>query len=648
MKQLQWKKDTQFAYNSPSLTNTEIVGSGDEAKVQLEPLTPETDNIPFTTPANYSYNASEIEVGSGIAKLKELSGAVHNFPFTTPSNYTYPSDIEVVGGVSKLKSLMPTNATFHANYNSDIHGTWGDGVLTGTGYGGASVSGGELDLTGRTAQWVDYAGLDNGDSLQQGCIRFLYRPNWTGNPTAITGFFETLEGHNLNKNRIGMYMNAGTLQCFFYDGTGTYIHSLSTPWSPVANQQYEFEINFDFDIGESRLFIDGIIVASNLTQTMTRNSTTGLIRIGTNNTGTWVPDAKYDNVIIFDAVQHTANYTPLATIPPAKYAQTDPKIINSVGFVFSLMFNSFTETSTIPSGTGIQYQLSSDNGVTWKYWNGSSWATITGSQTDSWYYTNESNIASVVSVNISSLASSGTLVFRAFLHTTNIETPELDNILMTTATTYIVGSFEIAMNYDIQPTKVSHYTSIAETTVKPTDTDIKYQFSINGGSTYNGIWLSISELNTAIQSISCFFTGVDTIRFKAQLTTAIINSTPTLDNLYLISHTGFELTGEFEITMQTLDYLTWDAIRITKTQLPKTTIKVYTKSGAIVIDPLFDWVEREDGDILNFESKYFQWKVEFTTNGKTTPSLSLLEIDYFIGYLDIFHQDSITERIVRR
>ena len=56
-----------------------------------------------------------------------------NFPFTTPSNYTYDTDlIEVTGGVAKLKNLAPTDMTAYASYNSTRDLTQANGSVTGT------------------------------------------------------------------------------------------------------------------------------------------------------------------------------------------------------------------------------------------------------------------------------------------------------------------------------------------------------------------------------------------------------------------------------------------------------------------------------------------------------------------------------------
>ncbi len=91
-------------------------------------------------------------------------------------------------------------------------------------------------------------------------------------------------------------------------------------------------------------------------------------------------------------------------------------------------WDSFTETATKPANTEINYQISIDDGTSWLYWNGSSWATDPDpneGDTETEY-----NSASVVNTNLSSLPiTSAELTFRAFLVSNNgTSLPSLDKV----------------------------------------------------------------------------------------------------------------------------------------------------------------------------------------------------------------------------
>lgn len=98
------------------------------------------------------------------------------------------------------------------------------------------------------------------------------------------------------------------------------------------------------------------------------------------------------------------------TIYP-KTSLTPPGVTGWTGFV---------ETAT-KNGGEINYQLSGDDGVTWKYWNGAIWATTTSS-------TNY-NVATLIHSHIDSFSTaSGKIKWRAFLVSNGSQQVILDNI----------------------------------------------------------------------------------------------------------------------------------------------------------------------------------------------------------------------------
>ena len=171
-------------------------------------VTPGTSerNWPYSVPGNYIYNSSLIEVSAGNAHLK-TSGAVTNYPFTTPGNYTFPASIQVGSGVADLVDIIPADATFYASYDSDVDGTWGDGVLTGTPVGGAAVAGGFLDLAHNDLRYVTYASASNFVSGNDGCMRIKIKPDYTGLPPSTQILYDVSNG-TTQHNRCVMWHDA--------------------------------------------------------------------------------------------------------------------------------------------------------------------------------------------------------------------------------------------------------------------------------------------------------------------------------------------------------------------------------------------------------------------------------------------------------
>ena len=79
----------------------------------------------------------------------------------------------------------------------------------------------------------------------------------------------------------------------------------------------------------------------------------------------------------------------------------------------------FDETAT-KNGGEIYYQLSDDDGATWQYWDGSSWSTAGAS---------DYNAASAVSSSISEFSTTtGKIMFKAFLESDGSQQVQLDNV----------------------------------------------------------------------------------------------------------------------------------------------------------------------------------------------------------------------------
>ncbi len=94
----------------------------------------------------------------------------------------------------------------------------------------------------------------------------------------------------------------------------------------------------------------------------------------------------------------------------------------SLGRAFPSALTQFNLARTGDCGTvdDVRFQVSSDDGTTYKYWNGSAWTTVTttGSYTQSANYT-------LTSGNIGTLASSGTFKFKALVPSEFSKTCEL-------------------------------------------------------------------------------------------------------------------------------------------------------------------------------------------------------------------------------
>jgi len=253
-----------------------------------------------------TYNNTEYD-GSAVVLSSGQSSGIYTSKIFDGS---YESSWNNISWIQKDCYGCYSDMTFYSNYNNEINGTWGEGVLTGTPHNNPIISDNKLNLVGGAIIYVDYDANLNADSQQVGAVRFKITPNYTGigNKHAM---FSISKEHNSVINMISLVQwHNGQLKIYIFDSLGSEITSQLLPvWSPTTGQEYEFELNWDLDNGETRLFIDGNQLGNTIATTGTRSSDIGLLRVG----ATWhainfPPDCEIDDFIVFDKVQHISDY----------------------------------------------------------------------------------------------------------------------------------------------------------------------------------------------------------------------------------------------------------------------------------------------------------------------------------------------------
>jgi len=628
----QWKTDTQFDFGSPVKTNVETSGEGVSAKVQLKKQIPTDNNVTFTTAANYTADANSF-VNEETERGELLSPGSNDFDLNVEGENTQTPvlSMDFIAGTVRIKDDRPSNALCAAGYGTDEDLDWGNGAdsdLIGA-LTLATIVDGKLDCANNYTdhRYVDYDADKHADMLQKGCIDIKWVPAYTGGPSgntqSIWDIFET--GTNNNRLSLQHLKTEKDLRLSIWEDDGTN-HTLDFGvYEAVNGTEVLLSINFDLDTGAIRLFVDGVQLGATFTDTGTRTGTIDTLRIGANRPLVNAEGHhKFTYFIIFDAVQHTSNYTPGGAPPTTIFATNDPSVRPNAGFAFGSPLDEFTVTATDYTNTSNSHVVSSDNGVTPKYWNGSAWVPSDKSPA-------QRNDEATIHTNIASLAASGTFLPESFLESDGKRTSRLDNIKVSTTGNPLTGIIE--MNFDLQPSIAISWLTIIENVNKPAGTDVKYQYSTDSGSVYNGSFISASALQTAVIALILAKDGTDTLRYKFQL---IPNgaSAPTIGNLNTTSD-SYELTGSYESTVFNINedwVATWKEINQTITTPAGTTLDVQTRyvdpSGDGALNPGSVYTTRADGAVHDKESKYMQWKADFTSDGSDTSTIDIVEIVY--------------------
>ena len=273
-----------------------------------------TTQYTFTTPGNYTYDLNTVEVTGGQAQLRiiDASGKQFTQPFDGSPGFTYDQNLAV----------FTESGTFGVNFSQHAHhATWAAGNTIGTlsPTPPEIVSGEVYSNETSSVRYVYYSATNNADSAQTGVVRFKVRPLYTNNPTANGTFFSIhtdLSGGVNNAIQLTHVAADATLNLLVFDDSGAVITNTTLPaWQPAANQQYEFELNYDFTTGDTRLFIDGAQHGNTITDTGTRNSAninylTLLTDISRANPAAFT----LQDFVVDSSVRHTSNYTPGYTV----------------------------------------------------------------------------------------------------------------------------------------------------------------------------------------------------------------------------------------------------------------------------------------------------------------------------------------------
>jgi hypothetical protein len=627
---LKWQSNVDF--NKGINFNTEIEGTEDVSYVRLAKNPNNSNDVPFTTPTDYTYNPAEIEVSGGIAKLQATVAGFYDWTFTVSGDYTFDAGlVEVTGGKAKLKgTLVVPYAWWHMNESSGTNIADSSGYgRNGTTVGSPSWVAGKLNncLQFTGTQYANMADIANFERTTPFSVEFWLKT------TVVSGTIISRRESGGNYRGWDIMIGAGN-QLFFYFANTTVSNMISvyTTFNLSDNLWHHVVATYDGSSSASgvKIYIDG----ASKTMTTQYNSLTGTTLNASNcnlaaRSGSNVLNCYLDETVIYSKVltlgEVTLRYNSGVGTETmiGNYSLINPPIYPNTGYVFFNPSN-FIETATKPSGSEIKYHCSSNNGVTWKYWNGSAWVVTDDSYT-------QANAVSVVSANISSLAASGTFKFRALLHTDSVVvTPELDNVRIEAGALYPVGNYEISMNTDIQPTNNYNYLTTTETVTKPTNTNIKYQYSINSGSTYNGSWLTNSQLQTVLQGIICTGDGSDKIRFKFELSTTDNTKTPEINNLNVTSNAGYAISGTYESNAWSSGFssLDWGNVDWTATVPAGCSLVFKARAGNFSAAMGSYGSALVNGAASNAVGKFFQWKCDFTGTVAATPSIDDFRVKY--------------------
>lgn len=331
-----------------------------------------TLNVAYDNPANFTFDSNDIEVDGLGARLvlKYLPQQSYAEDFANDTGFTYDNTkAEFIGGVVRQSDQTPADMQLAVKYTSNANASWskingGTAVLNGA----PTIVSGELVCSG--AQGVQYETTSNLFSI--GAIRFKYTPSYTGSPAQNENMVSIEQRSGTGNNRLILTHSPSgdNFRITLTSGASNNIYNATIIGSSGLNlqsgTQYEIELNWDSATGIIRIFIDGVLDGSLSPGAWSFNAETMDLIVGATTNIYNSATASFDDVSLFNTVQHTANYTPGYSLLDFIYAESivTLPIYTYVGPGFLKI--SGTPTS-IESGTP-RYIFQG------YYWNGAAWA----------------------------------------------------------------------------------------------------------------------------------------------------------------------------------------------------------------------------------------------------------------------------------
>lgn len=477
----------------------------------------------FLNSGDYTSSSCSHSSGTYILGTSAVAQSFTN-DMSSSSGATYDTlKAEFSGGVFRQKSQAPSGCLFATTFQTQDLDWALSGSLTGTLLGSAVISGGKLVCTGYSPKAVRYDNAQIASITTQGCVRFRYTPNYSGAPTSDCSLFSIRRSaddqnlitlcHNVSTGKFYIATITSTTTVAYYnlmDGSG---------WLPVSGTTYEFEFNFNTVTGAFAVFIDGVSVATR-TIVYTRTGTADKLYIGAQGGVFANANASFDDVMIFNTVQHTSNFSTGYVCPQYLYSETSlENTFSSLGPSTFQGINSISESGVTGSPKYIIAGL---------YWNGSAWVASNGTYA-------QANTLSDVNTNCSLIpVSSATITWKI--------------VFPDSATMGQTSSFSASMQ-DIQystsgyvepvlPIETIDINSLLITSTEPSGTGVRACLKIDGiykywnGTTWTTSDGSYAQSNTQAQLVtglpSLVISGTATIFIRWVLSSSVPNLTPIL------------------------------------------------------------------------------------------------------------------------
>lgn len=443
-------------------------------------------------------------------------------PFTIPGNYTFdPNKIEVVGGLAKLREdLSSVYARWHLNESSgsnapDDSGNNRNGTLINNPAWVAGKINNALAFVSASSQYVTAGDIAAFERTQPFSVESWIKTTELTDPTMIVARMQ-----NVSPDRGWQFYkpaNTGTVRLDLANNFGTLNVIRVTTVASINDGSFHHVVaTYDGSSNSSgiKIYIDGVLVSVNqeldgLTGTIVPSGVD--LNIGARG-GIFNWNGDLDEVVIYNkeltAAEVSFRYNSGTGRENFVFHSDSPTIFKTLGdAAFILSWTNFVVTQGTVEGS-LTYQLSED-GITWKFWNGSAWIVVGA---------NDYNSEATINTNIATFPTVAQKIFvKTFFISDGTQRVEIDEIQITFASNQapIVDAGTNKTVFDngtISPFSDASFSD-------PDGTVDKAFFQVDGENTFTEILIGgFGTLLEAVQAFNYQFLnpGILTVRLKVE------------------------------------------------------------------------------------------------------------------------------------
>lgn len=496
-----------------------------------------TTTFPFTTESNYTLSNAQISGGFGKTALVDDTGQTLTEDFTDNTGFTYDNTkAEFSGGLLRAKDQRATGALFAANYNLGFDSNWNNSgtTVTPSQVGTPTLVSNRLSCLGGGNNGLVYSASSLSTLGNKGAIKFKYKPGYT---TPIAGNVATLAmiPTSGNANRLVLRHNTASEHILIdlFDSSGVAVASVGASsgdfgiWAVTSGTEYEVEFNWDGDAGTIYFLVNGVLIGSKTPGAFTRTGTATQVYVGANLTYT-AANAEFDDLIIFNTIQHTAGYTPGYSVADYVYLESKATLPSDTGTYTKAVGTFQLLTNLAVTEVGAPKYI-----IEGQYWNGSAWAASSGVYA-------QANSLSTILTNLATLDVSGqSEITREVVFPGSNTLASVDNMILTyTGQHYPAYGTAITLNTFVAKDFSALFDVVTGSV--PAGTSLVFCPVVNGVDKYwtGSVWATAdgtpSQANTAVEmatNLPTLLSENSTIAFKIFFVTTDDEETAEIDSI---------------------------------------------------------------------------------------------------------------------